>query len=142
MNMAALGKRLRKLESYLLRGRDGCTCRLGKTTYHTASDLGRILNISCPVHRCRDLGLVSCVPSGMPLLPQDRHLCGCPPNPGRNWLAGTRGPLTEQEQQDECRQWQQEFSEKAQQDFHTEQASVAAVLKAYQRRKYAAQLHR
>src|SRR5690348_4509137 len=125
MSVAALEKRLIKIEAYL--GKNGCTCRPGQdTTYHTASDLGRILNVACPMHRFRDLGRLLWVPAGTPLLPQDRDLCGCPPNPGRDWLAGTRGPLTEQEQNEECSLWQDEFSEKARQGFKTEQASVAA----------------
>jgi hypothetical protein len=138
MSVAALEKRVRKIEAYLLRGKTDCTCRPGQEiNYHTASDLRRILNVACPTHRFRDLGRLLWVPAGTPLLPQDRHLCGCPPNPGRDWLAGTRGPLTEQEQEDECTRWQNEFSEEARQVFKTEQASVAAVLRTYHRREYA-----
>jgi hypothetical protein len=139
MSAADLEKRLRELELFFLR-RDGCICRAGgHTTYHTANDLERILNVACPLHRFRDLGRLSCVPTGMPLHPQDRHLCGCPPNPSRDWLTGKRGPLTQQELEEECSQWRQEFSEKARQDFCTQQKLLEEFIRIYDRRKYALQ---
>ncbi len=139
MSLAALEKRLRKLEIVFLRLRNGCTCRSGQeTTYHTAGDLERIMNVGCPVHQFRDLGHLSWVPSGTPLLLEDRYLCECPPNPTRDLLGGKRGPLTQQEQEKECREWQREFTKEAQQDFRTQQATLAALIKAYQRRRHEA----
>jgi hypothetical protein len=138
MSRAALKKRITKLELFVLR-RGGCTCRSGQQTfYHTAAELEQILNVGCPVHGFRDLGCILWVPSGIPMHPEDRDLCGCPSHPGRDWLAGKRGPLAQQEMEESCGQWQAELSEKARQDFRTQQKRSEELITVYQRRKYAA----
>jgi hypothetical protein len=138
MSATALEKRLTELE-LLFSKRAGCICRSGRQTfYHTASDLKRILNVACPLHPFRDLGHLSCVPAGMPLLAQDRYLCDCSPNLSRDWLAGKGGPLTLEEMEEVCRQWRQEFSEEARQNFRTQQKHSGELIRVYHRRKYAA----
>jgi len=104
MGLPALEKRMRVLELALLREARGmqCSCRPGQETgYHNAEELEKILKIRCPVHNIRDLGYLRWTPSGMPLRPEDRDFCSCPPCAIRDFLQGERGPLTEEEQQAE-----------------------------------------
>jgi hypothetical protein len=104
-------KRLRALEA-ASRFSAGCKCRFSdETLFHSAADLERIMSVRCPVHIFRDLGELSWAPSSMPLRTEDRPLCSCPPSPTREWLAGKRGPLTEEEQKQECLAWEQALSE-------------------------------
>ena len=111
MQMRMLKKRLSALEAITSYG-TGCKCRfLQVTFFHSAADLGRIMSVPCPVHVFCDLGELSWAPSSMPLRSDDMHLCSCPASPTRDWLSGKRGPLTEQEQEEECRTWEQELRE-------------------------------
>jgi hypothetical protein len=135
MSLAALGKRLRKIE-LLLRRSGGCCCRSGReTNYHLATELAQIMNVRCPMHNFRDLGSICWVPSGTPLLLEDRKLCLCPPSLTRDVLAGNRSFLTQQQQEDECGKWREEFTQKAEQDFRIDQARVAALVRTYLRNK-------
>ena len=111
MQMRIIKKRLHALEA-LARFSTGCKCRfLQETFFHNIADLKRILDIRCPVHTFCDLGEFSWVPLGMPLRTEDQRHCSCPPSPIREWLSGKRGPLTDEEQTEECLSWEQELSE-------------------------------
>jgi hypothetical protein len=111
MHMRIIKKRLRALEA-VTRFSAGCKCRfLHVTFFHSAADLERIMSVRCPVHVFCDLGELSWAPFSMPLRTEDRPLCSCPPSPTREWLDGKRGPLTEGEQTQECRGWEQALSE-------------------------------
>jgi hypothetical protein len=104
-------RRLRALEA-LSRFSAGCKCRfLQETFFHSGADLERIMSLRCPVHIFCDLGELSWVPFSMALRTEDRLLCSCPPSPTLEWLAGRRGPLTEEEQTQECLTWEQALSE-------------------------------
>ena len=88
-NLAALEKRLCLVERGFLSRSTDCCCRPGgETNYHTATELERIMNVRCAVHQFRDLGSICWVPSGTPLLLEDRSLCECPPSLTRDLLAG------------------------------------------------------
>src|SRR5689334_7871374 len=103
MSLAALEKRLRKVEITFLGVGNGCCCRWGrKTNYHIATELEKIMNVRCPIHQFRDLGDICWVPTGTPLLSQDRNLCACPPSLTRDLLAGNIGFLTPEEHEQEC----------------------------------------
>jgi hypothetical protein len=134
-NLSALEKRVRELEVMLLTmsvSKD-CRCRFGQVTkYHTAADLEHIMSVSCPVHEFRDLGELLWVPPGMPLRPEDSHLCSCPPCPTRDLLEGKRGPLTQEEQEDECCTW--ELTADTAEDFSIERARLKALLHKYARK--------
>jgi len=132
MNLAALEKRLRKIELIFLRRKRDCCCRWERETkYHCAGELGQIMNSHCPSHQFRDLGEICWVPIGTPLLPDDRNLCACPPSPTRNLLEGKIEFLTLEQQEAECAEWLEEFNQKALTDFHVDQARVAALLHEY-----------
>jgi hypothetical protein len=134
MSLAVLEKRLRKVAITFLSVTNGCCCRRGrKTNYHIAAELEKIMNVRCPIHQFRDLGDICWVPTGSPLLPQDRNLCACPPSLTRDVLAGNRSFLTQQQQEDECGKWRDEFTQKAHQDFRIEQLRVAALVRKYLR---------
>jgi hypothetical protein len=47
----------------------------------------------------------------MPLRAEDKALCSCPSSPTRDWLDGERGPLTDEEQTQECLTWERALSE-------------------------------
>jgi hypothetical protein len=135
-NLAALEKRLCLVERGFLSRSTDCCCRPGgETNYHTATELERIMNVRCAVHQFRDLGSICWVPSGTPLLLEDRSLCECPPSLTRDLLAGKLGFLRQAQQEEECDKWREEFSQKAEQDFRIEQSRVAALLQKYRREK-------
>jgi hypothetical protein len=139
VTLSALGKRIRKLEIVFSKLGGGCTCRPGQeTAYHTPEDLEGIMAVGCPVHGFRDLGRFCWVPKGSPLRLEDRDWCRCPVNPTRDWLAGTRGPLSQEEVEEECRGWQRAFSSEEQQTFPAQQARVTELIRNYLRRLYAA----
>ena len=125
MGLPALEKRVRALEQALFgeaRGRQW-NCRSGReTSYHGAAELEEIMNVRCPVHDVRDLGYLRWTPSGMPLRPEDRDFCSCPPCTVREFLQGERGPLTEEEQQAEKQRWEKEYAEASHEEFRREQA--------------------
>ena len=125
MGLPALEKRVRALEQALFgeaRGRQ-CNCRSGReTSYHRVAELEEIVNLRCPVHDVRDLGYLRWTPSGMPLRPEDRDFCSCPPCTVREFLQGERGPLTEEEQQAEKQRWEKEYAEASHEEFRREQA--------------------
>jgi hypothetical protein len=130
MSLAALQKRLRKVEITFLSVANGCCCRWGrKTNYHIAAELEKIMNVRCSIHQFRDLGDICWVPTGTPLLPQDRNLCTCPPSLTRDLLAGNIGFLTPEEHEEECGKWREEFTQKADQDFRIEQVRVAVLVR-------------
>ena len=108
MGLPALEKRVRALEQAWFgeaRGRQ-CNCRSGQqTNYHRTAELEEIMKVRCPVHDIRDLGYLRWTPTGMPLRPEDRDFCFCPPSTVREFLQGERGLLTEEEQQAEERRW-------------------------------------
>ena len=114
MGLPTLDERVTVLEAIALRTSvsGDCRCRSGRQTYyHTSADLELIMSVPCSAHGFRDLGDLLWVPPGTPLLPDDRHLCSCPPCPTRDLLEGTRGPLTKEEQEEECRSWDEDLTE-------------------------------
>ena len=125
MGLPALEKRVRALEQALFgeaRGRQ-CNCRSGReTSYHRVAELEEIMKVRCPVHDVRDLGYLRWTPSGMPLRPEDRDFCSCPPCTVREFLQGERGLLTEEEQEGEKQRWEQEYAEASDEEFRREQA--------------------
>src|SRR2546427_11720269 len=135
MNLAALEKRVRALEALpvtTLR----CRCRAGRSTlYHTPEELKTIMDIRCPVHGFRDLGYVGWVASGLPLRPEDQHLCSCPPSPVRQFLRGRRGPLSEAEQEEEERKWMREITPESHEDFRREHIRAKRLLQQYEYNK-------
>jgi hypothetical protein len=127
-SMWIITKRLRVLEA-ATRVSAGCNCRfLQVTFFHSVADLEQILCIHCPVHPFRDLGELSWAPLSMPLRREDGPLCSCPPSPTREWLSDKRGPLTAEEQTQECLNWEQQLSEDPEQ-----QMRVEAILNNYYR---------
>jgi len=82
--------------------------------------------VRCPVHIFCDLGELSWAPVSMPLRTEDRPLCCCPRSPTREWLECKRGPLTEEEQLQECLSWERALTE----DLETE-ARIEVLLNAY-----------
>jgi hypothetical protein len=136
MSVAALEKRLCLLERRFLSLSGECCCRWGrKTNYHIAAELQQIMSVRCAVHQFRDLGDICWAPNGTPLLPEDRSLCACPPSLTRDLLAGKLGFLNQQQQEEECGKWRDEFTRQAEQDFRMEQVRVAALLQKYRREK-------
>jgi len=114
MHMRMIKKRLSELE-VITSYRAGCKCRFSQVTFfHSAADLCRIMSVPCPVHVFCNLGELSWAHMSMPLRTEDQRLCFCPSSPTRDWLSGRRGPLTEQEQEEECLRWQQELIEDSQ----------------------------
>ena len=125
MGLPALEKRVRALEQALFGEAWGrqCNCRSGReTSYHRVAELEEIMKVRCPVHDVRDLGYLRWTPSGMPLRPEDRDFCSCPPCTVREFLQGERGPLTEEEQQAEEQRWEQKYAEASHEEFRREQA--------------------
>src|SRR5579863_3877235 len=138
MGLTDLEKRVKELEANVLRtsASRGCSCRSGRQTYyHTSADLEGIMSISCPVHGSRDLGHLLWVPAGTPLLPDDRHLCSCPSCPTRDLLEGTRGLLTKEEQEAECRTWDEELTEATKGKLCIERAREDTLLQKYFRKR-------
>lgn len=136
MSLPQIEKRVRRLEALSLPVDCRCNCRTEEVTlYHNAADLARIITARCPVHGIRDLGCVSWVPSGMPLNVEDRCFCSCPPCPAREWLEGKRGPLTEDEQDEECRSWKQQLTTEATAESDRDQATVTRLLQKYRARR-------
>jgi hypothetical protein len=112
-------KRIRALEAKL--ESRACNCRKGRLTlYHSSADLENILSIGCPVHVFLYVREVSWAPASMPLNIEDRSLCCCPPSATREWLEGKRGPLTEEEQDEECATWEQALSADAAEQMRIE----------------------
>ena len=135
-NLAALEKRLCMVERRFLSRSTDCCCRPGgETNYHIATELERIMNVRCPIHQFRDLGDICWVPTGTPLLPEDRNLCACPPSLTRDLLTGNIGFLTQEDHEKECDKWREEFTQKAEQDFRIEQVRVAALVRTYLKNK-------
>ena len=69
------------------------------------------MSVRCHVHEHRDLGRLRRMPSAWPLRPEDRKFCSCTPCAARDFIAGFRGPLTEEEQIEEERRWEREWGE-------------------------------
>jgi len=111
INMRMIKKRLLALEAETPFSA-GCKCRSSALTFfHTVGDLERIMSVRCPVHIFCDLGELCWAPLSMPLRTEDQCLCSCSPSPTLEWLDGKRGPLTEEEQIQECLSWEQALSE-------------------------------
>jgi hypothetical protein len=132
MGIAALEKRLRALEQAFSATGKLCSCRPGgQTTYHSAEELKNIMDVRCPAHGFRDLGHLRWLPSGLPLQPDDKNLCSCPPCPVRDFLQGRRGPLTEVEEEEEEQRWEREYGAGSDDEFRREQARVEQLLQRY-----------
>ncbi len=134
----SLEKRVKALEAIASRTsvNKACTCRSEKKTYyHTAADLEQIMGVNCLVHGFRDLGILLWVPPGTPILPEDRPLCSCPSCPTRDWLEGKRGPLTIEEQEEECRGWEPELTADMREKLRIERAQVKELVRKYFRKK-------
>jgi len=111
---------------------NGCNCRTtGSTAYHSARDLAAIMAVSCPTHSFRDLGNLLWFPAALPLLPEDRQLCTCPPIATRTWLEDKRDCLTVAEQEAEFCMLDEEFANGALQKFAIDQAEVARLVQRY-----------
>jgi hypothetical protein len=113
-----------------------CNCRSGEETrYHTAADLARILSVPCPAHEVRHVGWLLWVPPSTPLRLEDRSLCSCPPSAGRSWREGTRGPLNDEEREQEYGRWEEQLGAEAREQFRRDQVLIKRLLHAYQRNK-------
>ena len=113
-----------------------CNCRRGEETrYHTDADLARILSVPCSVHEVRNLGFLLWVPPSTPLHPEDRRLCSCPPCAGRSWREGARGPLNEEEREQEHSRWEGQLGAEAREQFRRDQVQVKRLLHEYDRNK-------
>lgn len=133
MDFAALEKRISVLEQAVSATGKHCNCRTGeRATYHSAEELKKLMDIRCPAHGFRELGHLRWLPSGLPLRPDDRNLCSCPPCPVRDFLQDRRGPLTEAEQEKEERRWEAEYGTSSDGKFRREQALVEQVLRKYE----------
>jgi len=142
MSFAALEKRIRALEQAVSATGKRCTCRTGdRTTYHTAEELKKLMDIRCPAHGFRDLGHLKWLPSGLPLRADDQNLCSCPPCPVRDVLQGRRGPLTEAEEEQEEQRWEAENGTSSDGKFRREQALVEQVLRKYEYHKRRRRTH-
>ncbi len=127
-----LAARVNTLEA-VVRGAT-CNCRVDEETlYHTAADLARIMSVRCPVHNQRDLGYMLWLPPSSPLRLEDRELCSCPPCAAREWREGSRGPLTAEEWEQECRSWEEQLSTEAFGKFRADQARARQLLQQYRR---------
>ena len=137
MRWLRLNTRIRALETAVaVRSGRECNCRYNQeTSYHSAAELAQIMEIRCPMHEVRDLGHLRWVPSGLPLRTEDREFCSCPPFAIREFLQGSRGPLTQEEQEEACRVWDEQFTEQADQSFHADQVHVRLLLQKYERGK-------
>jgi hypothetical protein len=125
-----LAARVNTLEA-VVRGAT-CNCRVDEETlYHTAADLARIMSVRCPVHNQRDLGYMLWLPPSSPLRLEDRELCSCPPCAAREWREGRRGPLTEEEREQEYRSWEEQLSGEAAEQFRRDQARSRQLLQRY-----------
>jgi hypothetical protein len=93
------------------------------------------MEIGCPLHGFLDLGYLRWVGSGLPLQPEDQDLCSCPPCAVRDFLQGTRGPLTLEEQEAEERRWEREYAEDSDEEFRREHARAEVLLRRYQQKK-------
>ena len=133
MRISALEKRLRALEEAFSVAGKKCTCRRsGRTTFHTAEELARIMGIRCPAHGFCDLGYLRQLPRGLPLQPDDENFCSCPLRPVREFLRGRRGPLTDVEQEEEEQRWEREYGPESDQEFRHEQARIQKLLVKYE----------
>ena len=143
MALALLRKRVRRLERELqAQSARKCTCRSGQETrYHNAAELARIAGIHCLVHEFRDLGEPIWVSQGLPLRQEDQGLCSCPTSAVRNFVQGTRGALSKEEQAEANRVWEMEFTEDAQERFRGDQMQVGRLLQQYEREKRRAHAH-
>ena len=97
-----LDRRLKKLESRLSillaeRRRLNCTCRK-ETNYHTACELEAIFSIPCPTHGVMDPGAIFYRTTWLPLAPEHRPFCKCPPNIWREFLERKRPRPTSAEE--------------------------------------------
>jgi hypothetical protein len=136
MRFAALEKRVRALERAFSAAGKPCVCRPGRqTSYHTAEELKKMIEIPCPAHGFRDLGHLRWLSSGLPLQPEDWELCSCPPSPVREFLQGRRGPLTEAEQAEEERRWERECVPSRGEEVCREQARAERLLQKYEYNK-------
>ena len=109
-----------------------CNCRRGQETiYHTAADLAAIMAVPCPVHTVRDLGCLLWLPPSSPLRSEDGTLCTCPPCAARAWREGRRGPLIREEQEEECRSWEQQLTGEEMNKVHQNQLQVKRLLRLY-----------
>jgi hypothetical protein len=132
MGIAALEKRVRAIEQALFAAGKQCICRTGEqTTYHSAEELRKLMDIRCPAHGFRDLGCLRCLPRRLPLQPEDQNLCSCPPCPVREFLQGQRGPLTEVEQQAVEQMWEEEFCAGSD-EFRRGQSRLESLLRKYE----------
>jgi len=132
MTSTGLAKRLRALEAMLSASPKQCSCRAGQhTSYHTVAELERIMGVPCSVHGVRDLGYLRWVGKGIPLHPLDQHLCDCPPSAVRDLLCGRRGPLSEEEEQEERQRWERDCAPAATEEFRHDQVCAKCLLQRY-----------
>ena len=136
MGFVALEKRIRALElAFSATGKE-CNCRTGeKTTYHSAEELKKLIDIPCPAHGFRDLGYLRWLPSRLPLRPDDQNLCSCPPCPLREFLQGHRGPLTDVEHEEQAHRWEREYGPGSDKEWQLEQKLGEPFLKKYEHAK-------
>jgi hypothetical protein len=97
-----LDRRLKKLESRLSillaeRRRLDCICRK-VTNYHTARELEAIFSIPCPTHGVMNPGSIFYRTTWLPLDPEHRQFCKCPPNIWREFIEGKRPRPTSAEE--------------------------------------------
>ena len=79
-----------------------CNCR-DETRVHNPDELEAIMKIHCPEHGVCDLGYISFLVHWLPLAPEFRQFCHCPPNLHRDFVAGMRAKPTAAELQEESR---------------------------------------
>ena len=133
MGIAALEKRVGALEQALSATGKPCSCRTGEqTTYHSAEELRKLMDIRCPGHGFRDLGVLRWLPSALPLRSDDENLCSCPSCPVREFLLGKRGPLTEVEQEKEEQRWEAQGGASSEEAFRREQALLENLFRQYE----------
>jgi hypothetical protein len=106
-NIKRLENRTRSLEKVLsevaarCRGLH-CNCR-DHTDVHNADELEAILKIPCPEHGLRDLGSIFFRTQWLPLDQEFQHLCNCPPDLHRDFVAGKRPKPTDAEVKEQDR---------------------------------------
>jgi len=113
-----------------------CNCRAGeKTMYHDSAELVRIMEVSCPVHRLRDLGEMIWIGRCLPLREEDQQFCSCPPSALRELLLGRRGPLDDAEHREQEERWMREYGPSSDEQFFRDQQRVKQLIRIYQFRK-------
>jgi len=131
MRSLHLERRIAALENVL---RGACNCRREQATgYHMLTELIAIMDVGCPVHDRRDLGVVVWLPPDSPLFPADRELCLCPPSAVREWREGRRGRLTAEEREREYALWEEQVSSEAAGKIRQDMTRARQLLHQYQR---------